>query len=293
MRGLDKSDGNKVERIVLRSSKGSKVTTGDRIFVRYEGRLLNGSLFDRNYDFKDLGVVEGRDLFSFVIGQGQVIQGWEQGLNNSRLGEVVQLLIPPELGYGGNARPGIPPNSTLEFKVEVVGFSQGDKARPVAYTLKDIGVDIRKYGLTEKDLSGLSASKIGVNGDETIIGTSEKDLITGLAGNNQISGGLARDILLSTKGADVFSYTKAEDSAPGKNSRDFIGGFTSNDKVDLSGLNNEGQLSFIGKNRFSRLSGEIRYDAGLLSIDLTGDGNSDFEVEIASKTGLVLSNLIL
>ncbi len=282
-----------MERLILRSSKGNRVTAGDRVFVRYEGRLLNGDVFDRNFRFSGLQVEEGRDLFSFVVGQGQVIQGWEQGLNNSRLGEVVQLVIPPELAYGANARPGIPPNSTLEFTIEIVGFSKGDRATPVGYTLKDLGVEIARYGLTEKDLSRLSASKIGLDRDETIVGTSERDFITGLGGNNQISGGLAGDILLSTKGSDIFVYTQPEDSAPGRTSRDFIGGFTNNDKVDLSALSSGLELSFIGKSRFSRSPGEIRYQAGLLGVDLTGDGSSDFEVEIAGKPGLGLSSLIL
>jgi hypothetical protein len=282
-----------MERLILRSSKGNKVTTGDRVFVRYEGELLNGTVFDRNFIFSGLQVEEGRDLFSFVVGQGQVIQGWEQGLNNSRLGEVVQLVIPPELAYGANARPGIPPNSTLDFTIEIVGFSKGDRTTPVAYTLKDIGVEIAKYGLTEKDLSRLSASKIGLDRDESIVGTSERDFITGLGGNNQISGSLAGDILLSTKGSDIFRYTQPEDSQPGRTSRDFIGGFTNNDKIDLSSLSSELELSFIGKSRFSRSPGEIRYQAGLLSVDLTGDGSPDFEIEIAGKPGLGLSNLIL
>jgi FK506-binding nuclear protein len=100
-----------LEKTLLRNSKGSQVKAGDRVFVRYEGQLLDGSTFDRNFNFTDFVGIEGRDVFSFVLGQNQVIQGWEIGINGARLGQVVKLVIPPELGYGNIERPGIPANS--------------------------------------------------------------------------------------------------------------------------------------------------------------------------------------
>ena len=88
---------------------------GDRITVDYEGRLddQNGSVFDSS----ETGP------FSFVLGEGKVIAGWEQGLVGVKVGQVLTLTIPPELAYGATPPPGIPPNSTLFFEIEVLDIS--------------------------------------------------------------------------------------------------------------------------------------------------------------------------
>ena len=138
-----------LEKVLLRNSRGAQVKAGDRVFVRYQGQLLDGSIFDRNFDFSEFVGVQGRDVFSFVLGQGQVIQGWELGLNGARLGQVLKLVIPPELAYGNTARPGIPANSALEFTVEVLGFNKGDNSTPVGYELADVGIKLSKFGLSD------------------------------------------------------------------------------------------------------------------------------------------------
>ena len=91
---------------------------GDRITVDYEGRLNdeNGAVFDSSYE---RGIP-----FDFVLGQGSVIDGWEQGLLNTKVGQVLTLTIPPELGYGSRAvGEDIPANSTLFFRVEVLDIA--------------------------------------------------------------------------------------------------------------------------------------------------------------------------
>ena len=109
---------------VLRSSKGSKVSDGDNLLVRYYGTLLKtGESFDGNVNFTSfqppvpnyfhsggsyvLGVGNSNP-FEFNLGAGSVIAGWDQGLKNRRLGEVVELKIPAKLAYGDQERPGIP-----------------------------------------------------------------------------------------------------------------------------------------------------------------------------------------
>ena len=83
----------------------------------YEGRLddESGSVFDSSYE---RGIP-----FDFVLGEGRVIAGWEQGLVGTKVGQILTLTIPPELAYGESAREGIPPNSTLFFEVEVLDIA--------------------------------------------------------------------------------------------------------------------------------------------------------------------------
>jgi FKBP-type peptidyl-prolyl cis-trans isomerase len=81
--------------------------------VHYTGWLTNGQQFDSSV---------GRGPFSFRLGGGQVIAGWDQGVAGMKVGGKRRLTIPPELGYGSRGFPGaIPPNSTLVFEVELLG----------------------------------------------------------------------------------------------------------------------------------------------------------------------------
>lgn len=83
-----------------------KTQSGDSIEVHYRGSLQSdGSVFDESYK-------RGRP-FSFTLGAGQVIQGWDQGLQDMCIGEGRKLTIPPELGYGRSGNGPIPPSSTL------------------------------------------------------------------------------------------------------------------------------------------------------------------------------------
>jgi peptidylprolyl isomerase len=93
---------------------GSEAVSGKRVTVNYEGRLITGRKFDSSYD-------RGQP-FSFVLGAGQVIAGWEQGILGMKVGGKRQLVIPPHLGYGATGAGGvIPPNATLVFDVELLG----------------------------------------------------------------------------------------------------------------------------------------------------------------------------
>jgi peptidylprolyl isomerase/FKBP-type peptidyl-prolyl cis-trans isomerase FkpA len=91
---------------------------GDTLVMNYTGRLTNGTVFDSNV-LPKFGHVEP---FKFVLGAGQVIKGWDEGLVGMKVGEKKTLTIPPEKGYGAQAVGSIPANSTLIFDVELVGI---------------------------------------------------------------------------------------------------------------------------------------------------------------------------
>ena len=97
---------------------GFESQSGDVLSVLYTGRLVDGTVFDTN-------TTAGRSEFSFVLGSGQVIQGFDLGLIGASLGDIYHLEIPASLGYGSRATGSIPANSTLLFDVEIRGISRG------------------------------------------------------------------------------------------------------------------------------------------------------------------------
>ena len=118
---LAKDTVKKLSSKVLRTSKGQKVGSGDRLLVYYQGTLLSGKEFDANYDFSSFEPIAGRTPFDFTLGVEQVIQGWDKGLLNKKIGSVVELTIPSDQAYGeAGAGGSIPPNSPLQFKVELL-----------------------------------------------------------------------------------------------------------------------------------------------------------------------------
>ncbi len=92
---------------------GVEATAGKKISVNYLGTLTDGTKFDSSYD--------RNQPFSFTLGSGQVIQGWDQGFAGMKVGGKRKLVIPPSLGYGNQSAGSIPPNSTLVFEVELLG----------------------------------------------------------------------------------------------------------------------------------------------------------------------------
>jgi FKBP-type peptidyl-prolyl cis-trans isomerase FkpA len=97
----------------LKVGNGAEATSGKRVEVHYTGWLTNGTKFDSSLD-------RGKP-FTFQLGAGQVIQGWDRGVAGMKVGGKRKLTIPPELGYGARGAGGvIPPNATLVFEVELL-----------------------------------------------------------------------------------------------------------------------------------------------------------------------------
>jgi len=92
---------------------GDEAVAGNTVVVHYTGTLTDGSKFDSSLD--------RNDPFSFKLGAGQVIRGWDEGFSGMKVGGKRKLTIPPEMGYGARGAGGvIPPNATLIFEVELL-----------------------------------------------------------------------------------------------------------------------------------------------------------------------------
>ncbi len=92
---------------------GPAAKKGNRLEMRYIGKLDNGKVFDSNKSGKP---------FSFKLGAGEVIKGWDLGLVGIQVGGERRLIIPPHLAYGSKALPGIPKNSRLTFDIKCLGI---------------------------------------------------------------------------------------------------------------------------------------------------------------------------
>lgn len=98
----------------IKVGTGPEAKAGDVITVDYTGWLLDGTKFDSSV---------GKQPFTFALGQGMVIQGWDEGVAGMKVGGVRQLIIPAEMGYGAQGSPPvIPPNAPLKFEVKLLGI---------------------------------------------------------------------------------------------------------------------------------------------------------------------------
>lgn len=96
----------------LKVGSGETAAPGKTVTVNYTGWLTNGTKFDSSRD--------RYETFHFVLGRGQVIKGWDEGVAGMKVGGERQLRVPPALAYGDRADGAIPANSTLIFEVELL-----------------------------------------------------------------------------------------------------------------------------------------------------------------------------
>ena len=113
MAAIKTASGLQIEELVV--GTGAAAASGQKVSVHYTGWLTNGTKFDSSKD--------RNEAFQFGLGRGQVIRGWDEGVQGMKVGGKRKLTIPPELGYGSRGAGGvIPPNATLTFEVELLAI---------------------------------------------------------------------------------------------------------------------------------------------------------------------------
>lgn len=123
---------------IIEEGDGEPAEDGKIVLVHYTGKLGDGTTFDSSV---------GGDPIRFPLGQGRVIDGWDEGIALLDEGDRALLVIPPELGYGPAGTGGIPPNATLYFEVELVDVLEGGPAAPLSvdeddYETTDSGLQV-------------------------------------------------------------------------------------------------------------------------------------------------------
>ena len=115
----------------LTPGDGAVVASGDTVVVNYLGQLWDGKVFDNSFDRST--------AFNFSVGQGGVIKGWDEGVAGQKVGSRLELVIPPDKGYGAKgAGADIPANATLVFVVDVLGaFNSTASVTGTAIALDD------------------------------------------------------------------------------------------------------------------------------------------------------------
>lgn len=133
-----------LEYIEIEAGTGAQAQIGDQVRVHYTGTLVDGTEFDSSI---------GGEPLPFVIGEGRVIPGWEEGIALMRVGGKATLIIPPELGYGpAGAGASIPPNAVLHFDVELVSAEPVPTLAPPPTAAPPTSVNPDDFTTTESGL---------------------------------------------------------------------------------------------------------------------------------------------
>ena len=116
--GVPQATGSGLQVVDILAGTGPEAASGQEVTVHYTGWLTNGTKFDSS---RDRG-----EPFTFGLGRGQVIRGWDEGVAGMKVGGRRRLVIPPDLGYGSRgAGRVIPPGATLLFNVELLEVRPG------------------------------------------------------------------------------------------------------------------------------------------------------------------------
>jgi len=216
-------DGGCIKKIITEGS-GDTPVSGCQVKVHYTGQLLDGTVFDSSKD--------RNEHFTFKMGTGQVIKGWDEGIVTMKRGEVAILTCTPEYAYGkSGSPPKIPPDSTLEFEVEMHDFF-GEDCSPnhdgmvrkttvtqgtgqsspregstvsVSWTVKHLDRDIE--GRTVKFLLGDGADEGIVPGIESAIKQMKKGETATVHVSSPYAYGHRGDALLAVPGGADLVYT--------------------------------------------------------------------------------------
>jgi hypothetical protein len=229
---------------------GRQAQPGLRLFVDYRGRLQDGTVFDASFSVQN-GVISYKGQpFSFTLGSGQVIKGWEQGLTGMREGGTRVLTIPAALGYGDRAVGKIPANSTLIFEVSLLsvesyaslslsdsqpatvffknasqnpgwGLSLGSSPAVELFGQRDPAV-FTPASIPAPPADVLSSASTtanlvlqGLTGNDDLRGGPLTDLLFGGLGDDKLQGGKGKDLLLGAVGEDSLQGEEGDDVGDG------------------------------------------------------------------------------
>jgi len=221
--------GNGLIRTQLRQLGGQQAKAGMKLLVDYVGKLKDGTIFDSS-------IARGQP-FSFTLGSGQVIAGWDLGLSGVGLGDVVKLSIPAALAYGGRATGNIPAGSDLDFEITLWGYADTSGAKYATYETFGLSsywleyfsltntINENKLGLDGNDTLkaiGVGAVILGLKGSDLLIGSSGADLIDGGDDDDNLQGGDGNDLIFGGNGNDIISGEKLNDKIYAGNGNDFI-----------------------------------------------------------------------
>ncbi|WP_341883945.1 FKBP-type peptidyl-prolyl cis-trans isomerase [Synechococcus sp. UW140] len=191
-----------VERTYLRDLNGIATQLDDTISVRYTGKLLDGTVFDSNAD----GL---KPEFSFQLGAGTVIKGWDTGLLGVNVGDVVVLSIPADQAYGSNPPSSIPANSPLNFQVEVLGRTNSTASERLSAI--QFGVPAATLKAYQESSSSQEPDLKGLDSDDQLSIGPKGGAILAAAGNDILNGSINNDLLVGGLGADTFLLSAGKD----------------------------------------------------------------------------------
>ena len=191
-----------VERTYLRDLSGVASQVGDTISVRYTGKLLDGTVFYSNADCL-------KSEFSFQLGAGTVIKGWDIGLLGVNVSDVVVLSIPADQAYGSNATGSIPANSPLNFQVEVLGRTNSTASERLSAI--QFGVPAATLKAYQESSSSQEPDLKGLDSDDQLSIGPKGGAILAAAGNDILNGSINNDLLVGGLGADTFLLSAGKD----------------------------------------------------------------------------------